>query len=98
MLFSDTPKRFDRKMPTWDSVVQSLPRQDARKAQENRARLSGVAELLTEEAKRSDRFPDEGEVALAVADRYEDPVVKASVLAFLLLDAHLTLFKQPSQA
>lgn len=81
-LYSQQGKGFERKFPSWNRLVEILSGR-RRNAAANREALEQTVGLL---ASRSHH-------AREVADQFEDPVMKASVLAFLVLDAQLTFFK-----
>lgn len=82
-LYSDQGVEAERKFSSWDRLVTTLS-DKRRNAEENRAALARTADMLAQ------RRPAVREIV----DRFEDPVVKASVLSFLVLDAQLTFFKR----
>jgi hypothetical protein len=54
-----------------------------RSAEENRAVLAKVANELSEQSPEMRQF----------AEQFADPIAKASVLSFLVLDAQLTFYR-----
>lgn len=81
-LYSEDGTPYRRKTPNWGNVTEALVNR-RRNANANREALLVVAEQL------SSRSP----LARDLENRLKDPVAKASVLAFLVLDAQLTFFK-----
>ena len=82
-IYSDEGEEFIRKTPKWDNVTEILSER-RKNAHKNREALSSVSEQL------SAKNPPVKELA----DRFDDPVIKASVLSYLVLDAHLSFFKK----
>jgi hypothetical protein len=78
-IFSPEGRRFQRNYPSWDAVRTLL---DARKASisSNRAKLNAISDSLARDN------PDAAELA----NRFQHPAFKASILAFLTLDLQLT--------
>ncbi|WP_376702530.1 hypothetical protein RQ479_21300 [Mesorhizobium sp. ISC25] len=81
-LYSEEGEAFERKVPNWSRLVEILSSR-RRNAATNRQALGQTGEFL---ASRS-------HYAREVADQFKDPIVKASILAFLVLDAQLIFFK-----
>lgn len=81
-LYSQQGKGFERKVPNWGRLLEILSAR-RRPAAANREAIERSIRLL---ASRS-------HFAREVADQFKDPVKRASVLAFLVLDAQLTFFK-----
>lgn len=81
-IHSDEGRPFHRKYPSFATAEESslLPRRGSETA--NRKALAAVAERL---------LPASGPTR-EIADRFVDAVIKASVLAFLELDAQLSFF------
>jgi hypothetical protein len=80
-VYSAQGRRFERRYPSWESVRASLdPRRGA--ISENRSKLTEVASRLA---------LDDPEAA-KIAERFDHPAIRASVLAFLTLDAQLTFY------
>jgi hypothetical protein len=83
-IYSKEGHRFRREYPEWVRVVEGalIPRR--RSSAENREALQGVVVRLSEVN------PE----AAQLAARCDHPAAKASVLAFLTLDAQLTFFSE----
>jgi hypothetical protein len=82
-IYSDQGKSLERSTPTWNHVLRLLSER-RQPEKENRAKLNEFADQVKRQADEDTR---------SIVERYTDPVVKASILAFLVLDAHLTFFK-----
>jgi hypothetical protein len=82
-LYSEEGRRFQRHYPQWESVVERASRPGDRSADRNRAALTEVATELA----------NQSAVAREAAERFDDPVIRASVLSFLVLDALLTFYR-----
>jgi hypothetical protein len=87
-IYSEEGHRFRRKFPQWGRVVESelLPRR--RGAVDNRKMLEAVVVRLSQASPEAARL----------AARCDHPAAKASVLAFLMLDAQLTFFQSEAKA
>jgi hypothetical protein len=82
-IYSTEGKRFERKYQDFHAALETnlLPRRNSEAI--NRKLLADIAIRL---------LPPAG-ATREIADRFEDPVIRASVLAFLTIDAQLTFFK-----
>ncbi len=83
-IYSREGYRLKRRYPRWEMAVETALLPGRRSAEENRKNLAKVADQLSSQNPR----------AATLANRFEHPAIKASVLAFLVLDAQLTLFRQ----
>jgi hypothetical protein len=82
-IYSDEGRQFRRKYPNYGTSFERNLQLPRRSASANRRVLAEVADRLS---------PASGPTR-EIADRFDDPVIKASVLAFLVLDAQLAFFK-----
>lgn len=83
-VYSENGHRFSRKYHSWQSVRQVLEVNRATLS-ENRQKLAAIATQLASADNEAAR----------IAERFEHPAVKASILAFLVLDSQLTLYRPP---
>jgi hypothetical protein len=83
-IYSEEGRRFRREHPSWHAALERTLIPHRRTASENRE----ILEPVVEELERADPSARE------ISARYTHPAVKASVLAFLVLDAQFTLFRQ----
>ncbi|TPI27330.1 hypothetical protein FJW07_31450 [Mesorhizobium sp. B3-1-9] len=81
-LYSEEGEGFERKVPNWQRLLAVLSNR-RRSTPNNRDAIERTVQLLSSRSHS----------ATEVADRFKDPVVRASVLAFLVLDAQLIFFK-----
>lgn len=81
-IYSSAGRRFERRYHAWDTILGQVLRPRQRSKQDNMRALNGIVESL------SNINPDVAQLAA----RCEHVVAKASVLAFLTLDAQLTFF------
>ncbi len=81
-VFSEEGKKFRRKIPNWKSAVENMSG-NRRNADQNRSDLFRIVEQVTQQN------PD----ARRIAERIQDPVAKASAIAYFFLDAQLAFFK-----
>ena len=82
-LYSEEGRRFERHYPRWESVVEKAST-GRRSAESNRAALADVATELANQNAEASQF----------TQRFDDPVIKASILSFLVLDAWLSFYRQ----
>lgn len=83
-VYSEEGTRFERKFPRWEVAVENAFQRRRRSTEENIEALAAISRSLAARSRE----------ARQVADQFDDPVIKASVLAFLVLDAQLTFFKE----
>jgi hypothetical protein len=83
-VYSEKGHRFRRKYPEWGGILQSALIPRLRSSTENKEALQHIVVRLSEEN------PE----AAQLAARCDHPAAKASVLAFLALDAQLTFFQK----
>ena len=86
-LYSEVGKRFERKFSRFDTAMDDsmLPRR--RTEEENRKVLSTFVDRISRQVTHQN-------AAFQIAARFDNPVIKASILAFFLLDSQLTLLRK----
>ena len=82
-IYSEEGTRFRRKHPTWGVTLERLML-GRRTAAQNRQILQKIVTDLERQSPR----------AKEISDRFHHPGIKASILAFLVLDAQLSLFRK----
>jgi hypothetical protein len=82
-IYSQEGNRFQRKHPTWGITLERL-RLGRRTADQNRKILQRTVTDLERQSPS----------AKEISDRFGHPAIKASILAFLVLDAQLLLFRE----
>lgn len=83
-VYSEEGTRITRGHPNWHLTLERTLIRGRRSASENRELL----ERVVSELERSDSAAHE------ISARFTHPAIKASILAFLVLDAQFTLFRQ----
>jgi hypothetical protein len=82
-LYSEEGSRFDREFSRWEGVVERALLAGRRSAHQNRTVLAEVASDLATQSP----------TAREIANRFDDPIVRAAILSFLVLDTQLTFFR-----
>ena len=90
ILYSEKGQRFERKFHRFGLALEKSMLPTRRSAEANRRILTEFNNTVVETIP-SDR------AAREIASRFENPAVKASILAFFLLDAQLTFFQTPKK-
>lgn len=85
-LYSEEGRRFVRKIPNWGTAREKVFLPGRRSEENNRSALASLAEKLSLRSS----------AAREIAERFDDPVIKASVLSFLVLDVLLTFYREPA--
>jgi hypothetical protein len=84
-VYSEEGRRFRRQFPRWELAVERAFLPGRHSTEENRAALAEVASELSRRSR----------AARELAERFDDPVIRAAVLCFLVLDTQLTFYRQP---
>jgi hypothetical protein len=84
-IFSKEPVYFERKIRSVADLIEKRLNKRRTDAAHNRKRLAAFVDRASENNERAKR----------IRERFEDPVVQASVIAAYVLDAHLTFFNGP---
>ena len=82
-VYSDSGERFERKFPSPGTVVETMVLRGLNDREGNLRALDEVSSSLAQRNRAAGRF----------TSNIKDPAIRASVLAFLVLDAHLTFFR-----
>lgn len=86
-VYSSEGRRFERHYPSWERVRLLLDSR-RRTINQNRSELEQIASRLAQDEP----------AAAQVAQRFEHPAIRASVLAFLTLDSYLTFYGEQTEA
>ena len=86
-IYSEKGQRFERKFRRFGTALEKSMRPSRRSAEENRKTLIEFNNRVVE------TVPNDG-AAREIASRFKEPAIKASILAFFLLDTQLTFLRK----